>query len=462
MKLRVLLPLLVFGVLTVIAVLIPVGDALSDSRTQQLALQRGTAVEQIVQRAQIAIADDDTTALETYVARFHEVYGESVVVVDDRGVTIARAGALADEARAADLIASAMRGIPRTALPAVEPWSPDQELYATPVPLTSTATSGAVVLGVDLVGAKTDVVWGWIAIATIGLILLAVLLAASFWWTQWVVRPVRALEVAVAALAEHRGARVTLTSGPPELRRLSAAFDRMATGVESALEQQRGFVADASHQLRNPLAAIRLRVDSLALGSDAPDEVRAMDRDLDRLEHTVDRMLSLADAEHRATVLLHGAEVSAQERRPTLCHVSAEQLMAHHRDRLARHGLVVEVGADAPVDVPCPQVDLDEIVDVLVDNAIKYAGAGAEVRMALHERGDTVELHFADSGTDLRDDDLELMGTRFWRAASQQNKPGTGLGLAIVAQLVRAAEGELSFERSELGGLGVRVTWRAS
>jgi len=119
----------------------------------------------------------------------------------------------------------------------------------------------------------------------------------------------------------------------------------MARRVEESLEQQRGFVADASHQLRNPLAAIRLHVD--ALGHDGRDRagLDEVECGLDRLEHTVDRMLVLADAEHHASVATGGARGGAL--RQSSCVASATMLAAPHEARLAQAGLSL-VAADEP------------------------------------------------------------------------------------------------------------------
>ncbi|PNW08516.1 hypothetical protein C1632_11820 [Microbacterium testaceum] len=459
MRRRVLLPLLVFGLIAVIAVLIPIAQSIADSRTQQIALQRQASLDQVVQRARTALVQGGTSSLQAYVHRFHAVYGEAVLVLDEKGDAVASAGGLAPGLNVRSIAGAASRAIPQVSLPRVTPWAPDTALVAVPVIAAGDLSTGVVVLEVDLARAKADVASAWVLVVIVGLLLLAALMGASLLWTRWILRPVRALDSAVAALTAHREAVPLRPTGPPELRRLSRAFTTMTDEVENTLEQQRGFVADASHQLRTPLAAIRLRVDSLPRDPDAADDLAAVDHDLDRLEHTVERMLTLANAEHRASASRQGYDAARDEGAQRECRVSASELGDLHRWRLDEAGVMLDASDDTVVVVPCGRADLEEMVQVLLDNAANYAGHGARVRLALREDDRGVSLHVDDSGAHLADADLDSMGTRFWRAGAHRSSPGTGLGLAIVAELMRTAGGSLRLERSPLGGLGARLEW---
>ncbi len=459
MRRRVLLPLLVFGLIAVIAVLIPIAQSIADSRTQQIALQRQASLDQVVQRARTALVQGGTSSLQAYVDRFHAVYGEAVLVLDEKGDAVASAGGLSPGLDVRSIAGAASRAIPQVSLPRVTPWAPDTALVAVPVIAAGDLSTGVVVLEVDLARAKADVASAWVLVVIVGLLLLAALMGASLLWTRWILRPVRALDSAVAALTAHREAVPLRPTGPPELRRLSRAFTTMTDEVENTLEQQRGFVADASHQLRTPLAAIRLRVDSLPRDPDAADDLAAVDHDLDRLEHTVERMLTLANAEHRASASRQGYDAARDEGAQRECRVSASELGDLHRWRLDEAGVMLDASDDTVVVVPCGRADLEEMVQVLLDNAANYAGHGARVRLALREDDRGVSLHVDDSGAHLADADLDSMGTRFWRAGAHRSSPGTGLGLAIVAELMRTAGGSLRLERSPLGGLGARLEW---
>ncbi|MEV7827422.1 sensor histidine kinase [Microbacterium enclense] len=459
MRLRVLLPLLVFGLIAVVAVLIPVAQSIAESRTQQLALQRTAALDQVVQRARTALVQGDAEGLQSYLERFHAVYAESVLVLDESADAVASAGDLVRDAQVDELVTAASRALPQLSLPRVVPWGPSTALVAVPVIAAGDLSTGVVVLRVDLRGAQTDVARAWALIVVIGVLLLSALMGASLLWTRWILRPVRALDAAVADVTAHRDPAPLRPTGPPELRRLSRAFVTMTAEVENSLEQQRGFVADASHQLRTPLAAIRLRIDGLPREGEAADDLAAVDDDLDRLEYTVERMLTLANAEHRASAQSQGRDVARDEGALRECTVTARELVSRHLDRLTAAGVRLVVDSGTGATIPCGRADLDEMIDVLLDNAAKYAGAGATVQVSLTQDADGIRLIVEDSGTRLADDDLARMGTRFWRAGRDATQTGSGLGLAIVAQLMRAAGGRLELDRSPRGGLAARLVW---
>lgn len=460
MRIRVLLPLVALGLLAVVAVLLPVCEAIAVSRTQQLALQRSGTMDQIVQRAETALADGSVEQLARYLERIRTTYGEAAVVVDASGDVVAATGGLEEEAAAPQgeagaALRAALRALPQWSIPTVRPWSDDAAYAAEPVSAGAGAASGAVLLRVGLGQARADVAGSWLLAALVAAALLAALVAASLRWTSWVLRPVHALDDAATAIAQQRRPLATTTTGPPELRRLTASFGRMAASVEHTIEQQRAFVADASHQLRNPLAAIRLRVDAAPVEPGDDDWREPVDRDLDRLERIVERMLVLAEAEHRANADPRDGD-DGQE--PVVVHrVSARDLV----DAVEAEGRVrVEASGETQVAVRCRRGDLDEIVGILVDNAGKYAGAGATATVALRPDGDRALLEVRDDGPGLPDAELGQVGTRFWRSSAHQGLPGTGLGLAIVRELARANGGAVRIDRAPEGGLRVAVALR--
>lgn len=462
MRLRVLVPLLVLGLLAVCAVVVPAAEGIAVSRTQQLALQRATAMDQLVQRAADAVRDDQVDDLARYLDRLHATYGEAVLVVDASGDVLASAGDLDRSSEVERLTLTASRAVPRWSLPTVVPWSRDVALVAEPVLADASVPVAAVVLAVDLTSARADVVRSWLLVGLAGLLVLGTLLVASLQWTRWVLRPVGALDAAAKALAEHRDPDLRAVSGPPELRRLTDSFRRMASSVEDALEQQRGFVADASHQLRNPLAAVRLRLDASSRDVQDPEMLAAVDDDLDRLERTVDRMLDLADAEHRATAEASGRRSGFADASPRDHVTSAAALAEPWTGRLADAGQRLVAASDAEVGVGCRRSDLEEMVEIVLDNARKYAGRGATVRLRLDRVGDRVVLTVDDDGPGLARADLARAGTRFWRASAHGALPGTGLGLAILRELARANDATVAIGASDGGGLSVALGLRAA
>ena len=126
---------------------------------------------------------------------------------------------------------------------------------------------------------------------------LALLVARAL--TRWVLRPLNGLERAVAEMTEGVAGPPAGVAGPPELRHFTSAFNTMAQVVRASLDRQRRLVADASHQLRNPLAAVRLRADSLEdhVAEAGRSTYGSMSAELDRLENLLHQLLRLARAE---------------------------------------------------------------------------------------------------------------------------------------------------------------------
>ncbi|MGO3151411.1 MAG: sensor histidine kinase [Galactobacter sp.] len=461
MRRRVLLPLALLGLLTVIAILFPVSQAISHERTDQLRLQRTATIDRILQRAAGPVAGSDASSLQSYLDRLERVYGERAVVVDDADRVVASSGGMRAEGKVEPALDAALRGVDHADSDAILPWSADTAVFASPVLSQGTSPIGAVALEANLTRAKGDVTRQLAMAGTAGLGVLAAVLLASVWWTHWVLRPVRALDLAANALAEQEDYRPAAVTGPPELRRLSRSFQRMAQHVEDTLEQQRGLVAATSHQLRNPLAAVRMRLDAMTFsGADALDaavdrnEIAAIDRDLDRLERTIDRILELARAEHRANQATSpNAADSPTDEYPI---ITAEELADAHRAAALGCGLTLKAVPSAARPRFSRQ-DLDEILAILVDNAGKYAGPEATMTLAWEQSASTATLTISDDGPGLTDHELEHLGTRFWRARNHSSLPGSGLGHAIVLQLARANRATVATDRGTDGGLRIRI-----
>ncbi|WP_447009876.1 sensor histidine kinase [Saccharothrix hoggarensis] len=444
MRRRLLLVLLSFSAAAVAAFAVPLLSFTAAERTQRFVLTRTADLDRFAALAQQAETTGDNAALADEVAAYFELYGEPVVVVDARRAPVARAGLTADDPALAPVLDAALRNQPTRAVPTVLPWSSGHVVFARPVG-TGTRVAGAVVLRASVERAAADVAAQWLLVlgGALAAAVVSVLLVLAV--TRWLLKPLAALAAGVRAVAAgERRAHVTGSSGPPEVRELSELFNRMSDAVTEAADQQRRLIADASHQLRNPMAALRLRMDTLS-GQVKPEGVRAYTAgvaEIERLESLLDGLLALASAESAAT------EVAAGGREPELTDVGAVAV-----DRAGFWQVPLPGTPPLAVLVRCPESDLAQVLDVLLDNAVKYGG---EVRVSLGADRAAgvgwVEVH--DDGPGLTAEELALATSRFWRGRS--GKPGTGLGLAIADQLVRARHGALSLSSAD--GFTARVT----
>ena len=242
------------------------------------------------------------------------------------------------------------------------------------------------------------------------------------------------------------GAPASERSGP-RAARPSARVEQMADYLVAALERHRAFVADVSHELRNPLATLRLRLEALALNArddDARDARLALG-EADRLAAVVNRLLQLARAEATAAEQLDFDVVAlAQER------LAAWAPALRAVDISPRIDAPAEAVARSSPDAVC------YALDVVLDNARKFA-PGAPLDVAVTVRGEHVDVTVRDHGAGLPRADLDRAGERFWRSSSHRAVAGTGLGLATSRALLESAGATLHVS---LGAPGLLVVLR--
>ncbi|GAB3574615.1 HAMP domain-containing sensor histidine kinase [Amycolatopsis endophytica] len=453
MRTRVLAVLLAFVVLATAGFALPLLSVTATERTQQLLIARTADLDRFAALADQAMAADDPSALLAEVTRYTELYGEGIVVVTVRRTPVAETGGLrAADPEVAALVDAALRNQPSRPAATVRPWSRDPVLLARPAG-TGTKVSGAVVLRASVTAAADDVRRSWIAVLAEAALVTLAGAGLALGATRWVLGPMRRLDRAVGDLTAGLRPRHADLAGPPELRQLTAGFNRMSDTVTEALEAQRRLVADTSHQMRNPMTALRLRVDALgpALPPSASRTYEGAVGELDRLEALLDDLLTLATAEHRAGEL----SVTGEHARCDAGAVAAAQV--HLWQPVAEQvGGVVRYEGE-PVTVAAAEAEIAQVLDVLLDNALKYA-PGAEVTVACRrEGGPWAVLSVRDTGPGLAPEELAQAQSRFWRAERHRALPGTGLGLAIAERLTAGRRGRIELRAAVPHGLDVRV-----
>ncbi|MCX5210548.1 HAMP domain-containing histidine kinase [Kitasatospora sp. NBC_00240] len=407
------------------------------------------------QQTATAQATGDTSrrhALRAEVARYHELYGARIGLFARDGSAIAIAPGdwqAPTTGWGAQAFQEALDGRRSHNPPQVWPWTPDRTL-AVAAPVVRDGDVVAVVLTESPTGPLRSRVlnrWLFIGAGEAAAMIVAVLLAIRL--TEWVLRPVRTLDRATHDIATGRmNARVAPGGGPPELQRLAGSFNEMADHVVLALDQQKAFVADASHQLRNPLAALLLRVE--LLGLELPDgheeELGGVREEGVRLARVLDDLLGLATAEH-----------ARPEPEPTdltalvLARIDAWRPVAAQRGvELVWDGPPLALGMADPIG-------FGSALDAVLDNALKFSPRGAPVRLLVAVRRREVAVTVYDAGPGLTEEELARVGDRFWRSPRHQNVDGSGLGLSIARTLLLAGGGSLSFAPVEPAGLAVTL-----
>jgi signal transduction histidine kinase len=295
--------------------------------------------------------------------------------------------------------------------------------------------------------------WLYLIALSGGAMAAAVLVAIYF--ARWVSRPLGRLDTAARRIADgDLTVRARAGYGPPELRRMAATFNMMAGRLEALVHGHRAMVADASHQLRTPLTALRLRLDLLAADSPpaAAAELAGAQEEIARLSRLVDGLLATARAEATTEQLENTDVLAAVNER-----VAAWQPVAdgHNVKLLVEDGGGARVGAAGFAGgqrVALGAGHLEQILDNLIDNALDALGTqGGSVRL-LAEAGDSgTVLTVADDGPGMTPQERSRAFLRY--TTGSQN--GTGLGLAIVHRLVTANGGAIRLADTPGGGLTV-------
>lgn len=239
----------------------------------------------------------------------------------------------------------------------------------------------------------------------------------------------------------------------PVVQSLNALFER----IQFMMASERRFTADAAHELRTPIAAIRTQAQvALGAGTDDAQRDHALNTTLagcDRATHLVDQLLTLSRLESSSTAAPGGVvDVSAVAQR-----VSADLAL----NALGREQ-VLELDAPAPALIAADDMLTSVLLRNLLDNALRYSPAAAKVHVSVTRADQQVTLQVDDSGPGMSDVDIARLGERFYRVLGNE-QTGSGLGWSIVRRIAKVYGAQVDIRRSEkLGGLCVTVRWASA
>ncbi|GEL18997.1 sensor histidine kinase [Pseudonocardia asaccharolytica] len=451
MRARLLVIVLVLVGLLAVGLGVPLAMADARGAQQELFTDRLTDTIFFASIAQRPITEANATGLAAELARYDEVYGVTVAVLDreQRIVAASRAEPIVLDEVGRERVRVALANRRSEPYPFILPWDDQPLVLAEPVLVDGEVRGAALTISpTEALRAQELRVWSMVAGAILLALVLGVLVALPV--VRWILLPVRRLDegtgrIAGAVLAGKEVEPIATCSGPPELRRLSASFDRMAGIVTQALAAQRAFVADASHQLRNPLTALRLRLSNLDghVDAAAAEHHAAALEEAERLSAVLDGLLALARAERVSETGPVELDPSIEDRieawRPLAEHIGLKLTHCGMRGLRARatHG------------------GIETLLDALLDNAMKFTPSGGVVMIGVRKVPGGVDLVVRDTGPGMAPEELERATDRFWRGPGQSNVEGSGLGLAIAARTVELSGGTLRLELPRASGLRV-------
>jgi signal transduction histidine kinase len=278
-------------------------------------------------------------------------------------------------------------------------------------------------------------------------VVLLVATAVGLQFARTLTRPLSQLEQTAAAVgAGDLRARAPTNAGPPEVRTLASELNQTVSRLDGLLRSQREFVADASHQLRTPLAALQLRLENLERDVDEAGKpsLEGALAEVNRLARLVEGLLTLARA-----------DASQPNPEP----IDVPSLVAARIDawseQLAARNVTIDTHVPPRISVLATPGSLEQVLDNLISNALHAMQPGGRLTLAAASAGGDVELHVRDTGPGMTAEQRSRALDRFWRAGSAGT--GTGLGLAIVNRLVTADSGTIDLRDADGGGLDVVI-----
>jgi signal transduction histidine kinase len=291
----------------------------------------------------------------------------------------------------------------------------------------------------------------WLVLAAIAAIVIAVAIVVGLAVTTFITRPLRRLEGAARDVgAGDLTARAPEHEGPPEVRSLATVFNETVAKLDQLLRSQEEFVADASHQLRTPLTALRLRLENLArdVAPAGRAELDGAVAEVARLASLVEALLALARADtSRAAASPVDVDLVVRER------VGAWSALADER------GVRLTTVGAAATPARTSEERVRQVLDNLLENALEVSPHGGTITVEIRSAPPWIELRVRDEGPGLKPEERERAFDRFWR---NRTGAGSGLGLAIVRRLVEQDGGGVELLEAPGHGLEAVARLRAA
>ncbi len=462
MRRRLILGYVVLAAVVLVVLEVPLGVIFARRERDNLttSLQRDATVLAVLSSE--PLEHGDTARLQSEIASYKERSGYEAIITDRTGRPLAATEGDQSSEPASDIRFALDQVFAGTELSGVRR-DESQDVFYVALPISNgNSVIGAALLTYPTAPVDSRVARLWLELGILAASVLATAVLVGLLLARWIIEPLNQLEAAAVELGSGRlGSRSPTGSGPPEVRELAGTFNDMAARLEELVDAQSRFVADASHQLRSPLTALRLRLENLPEGPEADAAVR----EVQRLSRIVDGLLTISRAEGTRPERRAIDAVSIIEER-----CAAWLALAEERQVALRF-------ADAPATPLYASLVpgyLEQVLDNLLANALEVAPPGSDVTIsaetasgavgvvpaagsAAHHAAkqpgpggpaDTalVRLTVADEGPGMGEAERRQAFVRFWRGESDRGTGGSGLGIAIVAQLVRACGGRITLE----------------
>ena len=435
----------------IVALTVPLGIVLRDrarAELEGLALTNAQTIAALLDRDRLE-EGRPRDRLERDIERFADDVGGRLVVLDPAGIVLADSDG-EDIGQRFDTpgrpeVGQALESVVSAGVRTSRDEGGDIVVAAAPV-IDEGALVGAIRISRDVAEVQRNVTRATLGIVVVASAGLVAGLALAFVLAGSLARPLSRLAAAAQRLGRGDLAiRAGKVEGGDEVEQLAGSFDEMADRLERTMRAQREFVANASHQLRTPLTGMKLRLGSAIVEAKDPaveSQLRAMESEVDRLAGIVERLLVMAQ------------EIEEGQESHVDVADAAARAAERWRERASLAGATVSAEGERIVALANPG-DLDQILDVVVDNAISYAPGPIDVRT--ERAGSWAVVSLQDHGAGIPGDEVDRVTERFYRGSGAPSG-GSGLGLAIAKELVEKWGGTIAF--ASVDGAGTRVDVR--
>ena len=323
-----------------------------------------------------------------------------------------------------------------------------------------------VLIGDEMVGAlvlisPVDEVMGSLESVQRVMIVLFVVIALAaviiaFFFSHVLTRPISTLTKSIQRMGKGDLSVRVPEKGGGELRELAQSYNTMAEQLEQLDKSRNQFVSNASHELKTPLATMKIVLESMLYQPDMPEDMRQefmgdMNHEIDRMSTVITDLLTLTQMDNkRMTIRAKPVDIGA------LTEETVHSLMPMAENR----GQQLQADTEPGIIVSADADRLGQVFSNLIENALKYTADGGRIRVKLRRKGKTAVWSVTDNGVGIPEADQQHIFERFYRVdkARSRETGGTGLGLSIVRQLVQLHGGKVTVESEPGKGSTFTVT----
>ncbi len=278
-------------------------------------------------------------------------------------------------------------------------------------------------------------------------VIAAVALLSSWVFSRVITRPIAGLNRGIQRMSKGDFSSRVRVRGSGEMKQLAKAFNSMSEKLETLDQSRNQFVSNASHELKTPLATMKIMIESLIYQPDMDRGLRTefltdINNEIDRLSAIVSDLLTLVQMDSQNVKLT----------RENLSIAALIKENAHRLQPIAQQkGQQILLSLSDPCDIYADKSKLNQVIYNLMENAVKYTQNGGVIKVNLQRQGRDARFTVTDNGPGIPKENLPHIFDRFYRVdkARSREKGGTGLGLSIVHQLVLLHGGAISVESEE-------------